>query len=130
MRLETLKTTKAMLEQKRASWLRRISLAYTIDGKIFPPIEQSVLASLEEDIAKQRNEIAKSEVEASQYSGGLLQSMLLLTTATQRSSLAFIEMRYFATKWGIPLYLSTEKSMTNRDNPSSPGNIVKDKDAL
>jgi hypothetical protein len=129
LRLQTLKTTRAMLEQKRASWLRMISLSYTVDGHAAAATSVQALAQLDLDMKKIRDELEANEAESAKYTGGLIQTMLFVTIATERSTLALAEMRYLTGKWGIPLILPSDTPQAP-NAPTGPGNIVNDKSAF
>lgn len=93
VRLETLKTTKTMLEQKKKSYKRFIPVAYTIAGKKYSPPENKndLLKELSNDLKKLQEDLAKVEEERAQYGGGLLGVFSLTQVATVKSSIAFLE---------------------------------------
>ena len=129
MRREILKNTEAMLEQKRSSLLRMISLKYTIDGKPFQKITNAQIDALKTDISKSEKKITAQKKEASRYSGGLILLMKLSAIETEGVTLASLRMRYLTAKHGIPIFgvPDLDKSSSKK---SAPKNVVKDKDAL
>ncbi len=131
LRVETLKNTEAMLEQKRLSIVRAILLNHTIDGKPQPTVSAEELSALEDDIKALEAEINKQTAEAAIYSGGLIKVMKLSAIETSRVTLATLKMRYLTAKHGIPIF-GFEGSGTG-DPPRSeekPGRVVEDKEAL
>lgn len=131
LRLQTLRTTEAMLDQKRRSWFRGIDLIYRVDGREHPPTTANDLATIEDELRTLSGEIARSEAEAARYSGGLIQVMTLATAATQRTSLALLRMRYLTAKHGIPLYIDADSPTGGAGTSSpTPGAVVADPDAL
>ena len=57
--------------------------------------------------------------------------MQLVTIATQRSTLALVEMRYLTAKWGIPLYIPANATSGATSAPATnPGHVVEDKNAF
>ena len=76
---EVLRTTEAMLAQKRAALIRRIDLRYTVDGSPLVPVSEEKLRGIAADLEKAESELAKSEEQAARYSGGLVQIMALMT---------------------------------------------------
>ena len=134
LRVQILKNTEAMLEQKRKSILRSIDLDYTIDGKAYKNYTEKQLKSLEVDIQSTKSEIIKQQTEADKYRGGLIKTMQLTAVAIARVTLANLEMRYLTARHGIPLF--APETETTRASPGTApkkepvGKVVKDKDAL
>jgi hypothetical protein len=131
LRLETLKTTRAMLDQKRLALLRLIDLSYVVEGKTVAPAVPSDLEQMQVDMKRIGDKLSQDEAELAGYSGGLVQVMMLVTVATEKSTLALMEMRYLTAKWGILLTVP-QISASGGGEPDSgnPGTVVKDKDAL
>lgn len=125
VRVEVLRSTEAMLMAKRASLFRRINLEYVVDGKHVPPAK---LSDIEGDISEAKNRIRAAEQKAAQYSGGLIQSMALMSVATERATLAQLYLAYFSAKYDLP----SAQAFASRSKvaPPNPGTIVPDKDAL
>ena len=106
--IETLKQTRAMLEQKKDSWLYGINLNYTVEGKTFvmPPQAKALLPDIEREITENQKKIADQEIVVSQYSGGLVHALSLSTLETMRQSQAMLEQRRLAIKYELPQYVS------------------------
>lgn len=138
MRASALKTTQGMLQAKRASVLRRINLVYIANGKAVQPAPADTLRNIGADIEASQGRILEVEVKARQYTGGLIQTMLLLNAETERVTHSQLLMSYYAAKYGMALPSLPSPpgaTPTARVTPSAPkneplGTIVKDKDAL
>lgn len=63
-RIEILKTTHAMLSQKKTALIRGIGLSYTIDGAPMAPPDPKRLAEIEADMKAQRAKTALAETQA------------------------------------------------------------------
>jgi len=128
-RREILKNTRAMLEQRQSSWLKMISLDYTIDGKPQPKVTSEQLESLLSDIAKLEQKINNREQETAKYSGGLILMTILSTLETQKMGLAALRMRYLTAKHGIPIF-GVEGEPVKQGSEQPIGEIVRDEEAL
>ena len=106
VRLETLKTTKVMLEQKKNGYKRFIPLTYSIDGKRYSPPENkdNLLNDLNNDLESLQEDLTKAEKESAQYGGGLLGVFSLTQVATVKNSIAFLKQRSLLLKYDIPYY--------------------------
>lgn len=106
VRLETLKSTKSMLEQKKNGFRRYIPLSYSIDGKGYtPPKNKDVLLQgLDDDLKELQRDLAKAEEESAKYGGGLLGVLSLTQVATAENSIAFLNQRRLLLKHDIPYY--------------------------
>jgi cob(I)alamin adenosyltransferase len=125
LRYAILQNTLAMLEQKRASFLRGITLTYQDQvQRIATPNDDSTAAS---DLAKARSDARAAEREAALYSGGLIQTMALVREATAKVTEAAIEQRIALMKLGIPI---PSPSGAVPPPPKSPGKPTSDKEAL
>ena len=119
----------SMLEQKRTSILRGISLTY-LDPipRIAVPYDGDAAAA---ELAKARADVADAEQEASRYSGGLIQTMALLRGATAKMTLVAIDQRIAFAKLGIPLPSLPLAAGSPAQSPvQPPGKATSDKDAL
>ncbi|MGE5779462.1 MAG: hypothetical protein ACM30D_09160 [Hyphomicrobiales bacterium] len=126
---EVLRTTQAMLSQKRVALIRRIDLRYTVDSSPVAPISEERFSEIAADLEKAESELAKSEEQAARYSGGLVQVMALVTVETNRLSLAQARLAYYAAKYGFALPAG-QRVVGNAADRGSLGTVVKDKDAL
>ena len=106
--IQTLKQTRAMLQQKKDSWLFGISLNYTVEGRPFvmPAGAKALLPDIEREISENRDKIRDQEAVVSQYSGGLVHALSLSTLETMRQSQAMLEQRRLSIKYELPQYLS------------------------
>jgi hypothetical protein len=121
MRIEVLKTTSAMLEQKRTSLLRRIDLDYTVDGHAHAPSAETI-AALESDLADTTREKERFQTEADRYTGGLIQTIALMNVATNEMTISQLKLSLLAERYGFVF------SVPQSGQPSEPvgQNIVQD----
>ncbi len=117
VRLETLQSTKAMLEQKSKGFNRYIPVSYSIDGEEYsPPSNKNILLKqLEQDMQKLKNDLAKVEKENSHYSGGLIKITLMMQATTVKNSIAFLEQKKLLLKYDIPYYSILPSATKNSD---------------
>ncbi len=117
VRLETLKSTKTMLEEKSKGLNRYIPISYSIDGKeYFPPSNKTaLLQGLEQDMQKLKKDLAKAEKESSRYSGGLIKITLLMQATTIKNSIAFLEQKQLLLKYDIPYYSILPNTAKNNE---------------
>src|SRR5262245_3269675 len=100
VRLEVLKTTEALIQQRIQAIASGARVTATVAGSQADP---KLAQSLEADIKKQRDELKVAQADAAQYSGGLVGTMKQATVATQEQSLAMLRHRYLAAKYGLPV---------------------------
>jgi hypothetical protein len=117
--LHTLRQTRAMLQQRAKAWVFRIGLTYTVDGRPFalPDNAPQLLGAVEVEIADTRTKLASAIQEADRYSGGLVQSLSLVTVATTRNTLAMLEQKRLALKYGLPQYVGFRSDETPSASP-------------
>ncbi|MCP2221706.1 hypothetical protein [Bradyrhizobium elkanii] len=127
-RVEALRHTATMLEQKRASFIRRISLSYTIDGRRLAPASDRALDDILDELTAAQKRVTLAKADADRYSGGLVQSIKLLTVATEELSEAQLRMKFYTAKYGLPLPLLNPTNAQQKTDP--PGKVASDKDAL
>jgi hypothetical protein len=128
-RLAIAKNTLAMLDQKRTSFIRRISLNYRIDGQAVRQASDDELNMILEDLSQAERKATASKAEAARYTGGLLQSMTLLRAEADEMSVSQLRLKFYSAKHGIPILLPDLRESTKAP-PTSPGKIVKDREAL
>jgi len=106
VRLETLKSTKSMLEQKKKGFQRYILLKYTFDGKEYTPPanKDALLLELNSDLENLQKELSIAQIESSKYGSGLLGVLSLTQVATVKNSIAFLNQRQLLLKHNIPYY--------------------------
>src|ERR1700733_6638253 len=78
-RIEILKQTRAMLQQRSNAWRFGIAMKYAIDGKQFtlPDGAAQLLPDLEKQLEENKAKIQEQEKTVSLYSGGLVQALSL-----------------------------------------------------
>lgn len=125
IRIAVLKSTLAMLEQKRQSFLRGINLVYQEPTpRLAAPADDAAAVA---ELAKARADVTAAQMEAASYSGGLIRMMALVREATAKATEATIEQRIAFMKLGIPL---AALPSAGSPVPKTPGNVTTDKDAL
>jgi hypothetical protein len=129
VRRQTLQNTEAMLSQKKASVLRRISLSYKIDGAQLLPVSDKELNDINEEIVQAERKLALSIKNAQQYSGGLVQVMALMTVETDQLSVSQLRLKFYSAKHGLPVLFPGADAAAKQPEPV-PGRVVKDRDAL
>lgn len=107
-RLQTLRQTLAMLEQRDKAWTFGLHLRYTVDGKPFslPPGMQAQLPEVERELRDIASQIESQQQEVSRYSGGLVHAMGLSTLATMKQTEAMLNQRRLAIRFELPQYLA------------------------
>jgi hypothetical protein len=128
LRREILRTSEAMLTQKRASLLRRIDLHYIVEGRPTAPADGERLSQIAGDLNKANATLSKDLAEGARYSGGLAQVMALMAAATDRLTIAQLNLAYYTAKYGMALPIQVRSGPSGA--PAAPGTIVKDKDAF
>jgi len=126
LRRQTLANTEAMLSQKRASVLRRITLSYRFDGQQLTPASDKELKEIIGEIEQAESKVAQAKKHAEQYSGGLVQVLALMSVETDELSVSQLRLKFYSAKYGLPIF-----SLPNEKKAGEPpGQIVRDKDAL
>lgn len=129
VRLAIARNTLAMLDQKRASFVRRITLDYRLDARPVHDASDEELNMILEELSQAEKKAAASKLEAARYSGGLVQAMSLLKAETDELSVSQLRLKFYSAKHGIPMPLPTLTE--NSSKPTQPpGKVVKDRDAL
>jgi hypothetical protein len=129
LRIAILRNTAAMLDQKRASFVYRISLNHTINGNAATEASDAELKEILDELADAEKKAEASKAEAARYSGGLIHSMALLRVSTDEVSISQIRMKFYSAKYGIPIPLPSSQN-AGEPEKTSPGKIVKDREAL
>jgi hypothetical protein len=106
-RLEILRQTEAMLQQRLKASTYGISLRYMVDGKPFLPSDSTneLLRAVEQEIADNQVKITRQEAEVARYRGGLVQAMSLSTLETLKQTQSMLEQRRLALKYNLPQYV-------------------------
>lgn len=114
-RLEILKTTKALIEQRIQALESGTKITVEVPGTApDPTLAEEIKAEME----TQEIELKKAQEEASQYSGGLVAAMKSATVATHEQTLAMLRQRYLAAKYGLPT-IPTSGSQASGTSKSS-----------
>jgi hypothetical protein len=129
LRIAILRNTASMLDQKRASFIHRISLRHTIEGRALVEASDAELKEILDELAQAEKKVTESKLEAARYSGGLIHSMALLRVSTDELSVSQLRMKFYSAKYGIPLPVPDSRAS---DKPAKvpPGKIVSDREAL
>ena len=127
-RLETLRQTKAMLEQRKTARTIGVTLRYTIDGKPFTlaPSAKTQLPELDREIQANNLKIAAAENEVAKYSGGLVLAMSMSTLATLRQTAAMLDQRRLAIVYELPQYIGNASTTAAGAPPAASAPPVED----
>jgi len=108
MRVAIISQTIAMLKQRQAAQDLNVSLKYSVDGHPFvvPPDAPAERAAVESEIEATKSQIKAQQAEADKYSGGLVLAMSLATVATSQQTLAMLEQKRVALKFGLPQFVA------------------------
>ena len=122
IRLEVLKSTKTMLNQKKIGLNRYIPISYSINGKKYtPPNNKSeLILELSQEIKKLESDLLNAHEESSRYSGGFLKLTSLMQEATVKNTIAFAEQRYFLLKHDVPYFHFLAETSKNKDTYTKP----------
>jgi hypothetical protein len=106
-RLAVLEQTKAMLNQRMKASDFSITLHFYVDGKPFsgPPDAAVQLVAIETELTGLKVMIGEQEAQTARYADPLAQAISLRTLATSRQSLAMLEQKRLALKYGLPQYI-------------------------
>lgn len=109
LRLQTLRATEAMLEQRALADKSGATFTYSLAG--VAPDERRE-AELLEDLVAARQQLLNLEADASKYSGGLVQAMALVAVATQQQTIALLEQGYLAAHYGLAYHVPSSPALT------------------
>lgn len=129
LRIQILKSTESMIQQKRLAALRGITMVYRDDLPRLPT-DLAAGEAHERDLAKAQDDLRAAELEASRYHGGLMKSVAEMRATTARATIAFIEQQKLLRRYGIPMPSLVQSNPITNDSPKLPGVVVPDKDAL
>ncbi|MFL5284772.1 MAG: hypothetical protein ACJ8AW_28305, partial [Rhodopila sp.] len=129
MRVAVLKSTEAMLQQKRLSVLRGITLVFRDD---VPPAVAVTGDSdrIEQDLSKAQGELREAQFEADRYAGGLIKSLAEVRVTMTRMTITALEQQKLLRRYGIPMPSLAPPAGRSDSAPRVPGQTVPDKDAL
>lgn len=128
LRVAILMNSAAMLDQKRASLVRRVSLNYSVEGRSIKEASNQELEAILDDLAQAEKKVSNSKAEAERYSGGLLQSMALLKVAADDLAVSQLRLKFYTAKYGMPVPMPDLQTKELEHAP--PGRVVKDREAL
>jgi hypothetical protein len=129
LRLAILSVTDDMLEQKRASIIRRISMTYPVGSKPVSVATDAELDEILQELKQAEDHAAQSRKEAAKYSGGLVQSLALMKAETDEMGVAQLRLKFYSAKHGFPI-LPTLPKDGGQKNAVPLGKVVGDKEAL
>lgn len=130
LRLQAMKQTRAMLDQKRTGYHRFVEIRYTVDGKAYlPPADKDrVLGEIQQELDQADANIAEASADAARFSGGLLGAVAKMKVASLQNTRVFLDQRRLLLKYDIPAYNYLKGSVNERsDFVPTPG---KDSDKL
>jgi hypothetical protein len=105
-RIEILRTTKALLEQRILTIETRTPT--TVQVPITKPDPERA-AQLDAEIQAKQRDLDNAKAEAAKYSGGLVKAMKLSSVATIEQTLALLSQEYLRSKYGLALLPPTTK---------------------
>lgn len=128
LRLSVLRSTEAMLDQKRLALLHGISVVWH-DSVPSRGLTQDERERIAREAEAARAQVTAAEREAALYSGGLIQTMALVRVATAKVTLAVLDEQRVLAEAGIPLRLPVQGTQPS-GAPAGPGQAASDRDAL
>lgn len=134
VRLSILRTTASMLDQKRTSLIRRVTLTYNVSGRSVREASDRELEDILADIAQAQRSAESGKSEAANYTGGLLHSMALMKAGIDELSVAQLKFKFYSAKYGFAVTLPSmdlkppDETGSKKEKPV--GKIVKDREAL
>ena len=117
-RLEILRINEALLQQRIQAIESGTAINMVVNATQPDPERANEIL---EDIEVQRKKVDEARQKAEQYSGGLVRAMALSTAATASNTLAILEQKYFAAKYGIAVDLPAGPARTAPAAPTSVG---------
>lgn len=108
-RIQILKYSKSMLEQRMLSKNYNIALNYTLDGTPFqlPENKDDMLKEIEREAIQTLKEKEALKAEADRYSGGLIKATKLSTVAMKEQQLAMLGLKRISLLYDIPMFVSS-----------------------
>lgn len=94
-------TTEAMLEQKRRSWFRGITLRYVVEGQPLPPPDAGLISEITAEMEQARQGISEAQTKAADYTGGLILALAKVEEQTHIVTLAMLQQRLMMAKYGV-----------------------------
>ena len=100
VRLQILRTTQALLEQRIHAIQAAAPITITLPASPPDPVRAEALTS---EIRSLEAQLQASRADAAQYVGGLVHSLKLSTVATQEQTLAMAHQHYLTARYGLAL---------------------------
>jgi hypothetical protein len=128
LRVRILRSSEAMLEQRRLSVLHGIQIVYREDapGAFIPP-DEALLIQNEMDAANA--DLSAAEAEVARYNGGLIQTMAMVRVRTAKTTLSMLHQQQALIRYHIPIP-NLANVQGGVEPHSTPGNPASDRDAL
>jgi hypothetical protein len=124
VRLEILRTNEALIQQRINALESGTPIKIQIVGTTPDPNET---LSLEKEIQLKRDELTAQKKDADRYSGGLVLAMKMSTIATTENTLAMLEQRRLAAKYGLSYMVSNKgdvKSPSEKTQAKKQQNLL------
>lgn len=115
-RIEVLMTTEALIQQRIQAIESGARISVEVPATEPDPQEAERLLS---EIATQEEELQAAQEDADRYSGGLVRSLKLTTVATKEQTLAMLQQRHLAAKYGLAIP-SVAGSPASHGRPEPP----------
>lgn len=112
-RVQTLKQTLVMLEQRDKAWTFGLRLQYTVDGKLFtlPVGAKEQLPEIERNLQELAAKIQAQDAEVGRYSGGLVRALSLSTLETMKQTDAMLNQRRLTIRYELPQFIAFQNSV-------------------
>lgn len=117
-RLETLLNTRALLQQRIHALEGGADIDVSAPGS---SPDQELADQIAEEIASQEQKLKEAKAESDRYSGGLVKAMKEATVATNEQTLAMLNHRFLAAKYGLP---SVSVDSAQAPEPADMGSLA------
>jgi hypothetical protein len=118
MRVEILKTTQAMLDQKLLARKTGAEFKFIIPSAKPNPDRAAEILS---EIASATKELKRLKAEAYRFTGGLAAAMAQMSVITQRQTIAMLQQAYYANLYGLGLPFQVASNSKSERRPFTPG---------
>ena len=99
-RLETLRLTEALLDQRRIALREGAQFTFSVPATRPDPARE---AKIIQDLLNAKRELSEAESEASRYSGGLVLALAISNVMTQRQTVAILHQAALAARYGLTI---------------------------
>ena len=122
-RLEILRQTLTMLQQRSLASDHGIQLEYSVDGTPFtlPEGASDELENVRKELTDLDSEIRTQQQQVARYSGGVAQAMALATLETMRQTRSMLDQRRLALEYGLPQYVGFPSQYQPVQDSGPPG---------